>query len=116
MPAAQISHYLLKCRRAGSGPSGDPIPTIARQSLDNIRRARMIRSHIPFRRIWSMFITLLIVWSLISCQGQLAPVTPTPANRATPTVMSMLRDAPSTLAITPVPTAEAQTLELFDYD
>ena len=76
----------------------------------------MIRSHTQIRRLWFMFATLLSVWFLISCQGQLAPVTPTPAITSTPTVISMLRDAPPTVAITPVPTAEAQTLELFDYD
>jgi uncharacterized protein len=76
----------------------------------------MIRSHTQFRRIWFMFITLLSIWSLVSCQGQLVPVTQIPARTATPTVMSMLRDAPATLAITPVPTVNAQTLELFNYD
>lgn len=66
-----------------------------------------------------MFITLLIVSSLISCQGRLAPVsavTQTPVSTATVTPRSLLRDAPATEAITPAPTAETKTLELFDYD
>ncbi len=65
------------------------------------------------------FLIALLVCCLISCQGGLTPVTSamqTPAKTATATLRSMLRDAPATLAITPAPTVDAQTLQLFDYD
>ena len=62
---------------------------------------------------------IFLVYGLTGCQGRLAAIpseTETPARIATATLRSMLRDAPATLAMTPVPTAEDQALELFEYD
>lgn len=79
----------------------------------------MIRSHVQRRHNWFMLLTLIMVLSLLGCQGGLAAVrsaTEKPVRTATATLRSMLRDAPATLAITPGPTVESKTLELFDYD
>ena len=70
-----------------------------------------LRNHFNF-----MFILILIVWFLVGCAPLPLLPTPTPLRTATPTPRSMLRDAPATLAITPLPTVEPETLELFEYD
>lgn len=76
-------------------------------------------SRIRFHSKYFMLVSLLGIWLLAACQGVLAPLpsqlaTSTP--QSTATTNSMLRDAPATLALTPLPTVEAETLELFNYD
>ena len=81
----------------------------------------MIYSSILFHRKISIVVNLLLVGLLVSCQSLLAPLS-TPTATATSTLTStatsrsLLREAPATLAITPLPVVEAETLELFDYD
>ena len=80
----------------------------------------MPRLRTQFHPNWFMFLNMLWVSLLVSCQNIVAPLspqpTPIPARTATPTLMSMLRDAPATLVTTALPTVEAETLKLFDYD
>jgi cephalosporin-C deacetylase-like acetyl esterase len=80
------------------------------------------------RHIWFIFITLLSVYSLIGCQGNLTPppsqptptalVTPEPPSTATVTAThrTALGDTPIPLTITPWPPIEDEILRLFDYD
>ena len=67
-----------------------------------------------------VFLTYLLIWLLVGCQNVVAPLptepTPTPLRTATPTPRSLLREPPATLATTPLPTVEADVLELFNYD
>jgi uncharacterized protein len=66
------------------------------------------------------FMLFLFIGLLVGCQSVVAPLTsqptPTPARTATPTLLSLLRDAPPTIVTTALPTVEAETLQLFDYD
>ncbi len=67
----------------------------------------------------NIFLIIFLVYCLMGCKSGLAAVsfaTATPARTATATLQSLLRDAPSTMAITSVPTAEEETLKLFEYD
>ena len=84
-----------------------------------------------FHRNQFLFVTLLLIGSLIGCQGNLTvpppqptPVPSTPTTAATPilhstvtaTPMTFLRDAPATPDTTPWAPVEDEILRLFDYD
>lgn len=78
----------------------------------------MTHVRIPSRRDLFIFIAWLIVWLLIGCQSSLATgISPTASTVPnTPTPRTSLRDAPATLATTPLSPVEAEILQLFDYD
>ncbi|HKY54568.1 MAG TPA: acetylxylan esterase [Anaerolineales bacterium] len=93
----------------------------------------MIYSPSLFYRKGFLFITLLLVCSLISCQGNVTSLPPqptaapsTPTNAVTPKLPSnitstaipttALRDAPAMPAMTALPPVEDEILRLFDYD
>ena len=83
-----------------------------------------------FHRNQFLFVTLLLVCSLIGCQGNLTapppeptPIPFTPTSAGTPTLQSTVtatpmtfRDAPATPDTTPLPPVEDENLRLFDYD
>ena len=80
-----------------------------------IKETYMTDSNTPFRRYGFRFVNLLFVWLLMSCQNMLPPPA-SPTLSATRTHETALRDAPATIATTPLPPVEAEILQLFDYD